>query len=39
MQRWEEVAEGLVSAASACKLYGVVLQRDRSLDERATPAA
>jgi hypothetical protein len=28
--------EGLVSAAAARKLYGVVLRRDRSLDERAT---
>jgi hypothetical protein len=33
---WEDVAEGLVSAAAARKLYGVVLRRDRSLDERAT---
>ncbi len=33
---WEDVAEGLVSAAAARKLYGVVLRRDMSLDERAT---
>ena len=33
---WEDVAEGLVSAAAARKLYGVVLRRDRSIDERAT---
>jgi len=33
---WEDVAEGLVSAADARKLYGVVLRRDMSLDERAT---
>jgi hypothetical protein len=33
---WEDVAEGLVSAAAARKLYGVVHRRDRSLDERAT---
>ncbi len=33
---WEDVAEGLVSAAAARKLYGVVLRRDMSLDERTT---
>jgi len=32
----EDVAEGLVSATAARKLYGVVLRRDMSLDERAT---
>jgi N-methylhydantoinase B len=32
----EDVAEGLVSAAAARKLYGVVLRRDGALDQRAT---
>jgi N-methylhydantoinase B len=32
----EDVAEGLVSAGAARKLYGVVLKRDMSLDSRAT---
>jgi N-methylhydantoinase B len=32
----EDVAEALVSAAAARKLYGVVLRRDGALDQRAT---
>jgi N-methylhydantoinase B len=32
----EDVAEALVSATAARKLYGVVLRRNMSLDERAT---
>jgi len=32
----EDVAEGLVSAAAARKLYGVVLRRDGAIDQRAT---
>jgi N-methylhydantoinase B len=32
----EDVAEGLVSAGAARKLYGVALERDMSLDARAT---
>jgi len=32
----EDVAEALVSATTARKLYGVVLRRNMSLDERAT---
>jgi N-methylhydantoinase B len=32
----EDVAEGLVSAAAARKLYGVVFRRDGAIDQRAT---